>query len=166
MLLGQTDSRLVLAGRDARRAEEAAYSLGAAHSADRIAATRADAADPATLLSAFRQCDLVTVCAPLTAYGPVSHSPQGELDTSRVLGHGAETQLILPMPRNRLDLAGSHRFRPRAFDPLLEQPHFERTRDVEEEDGASSVRSRPIRSGPIGLFLQRPADCGKRNHRL
>lgn len=69
ILLQATDVRLVLAGRNEDRAREAAKSLNAECSAERVAATRADAADPATLQGVFPHCDLVTVCTPLTGIG-------------------------------------------------------------------------------------------------
>ena len=66
ILLEHTDVRLIVAGRDAGRAEEAARQLNGAASGDRVKGMKLDAADAAALGSAFRDCDLVAVCAPLT----------------------------------------------------------------------------------------------------
>jgi saccharopine dehydrogenase (NAD+, L-lysine-forming) len=70
LLLHETNVRVIVAGRDAGRADEMAGRLNEAHPGDRVVGMRVDASDPPALESAFRCCDLVTICAPLTGIGP------------------------------------------------------------------------------------------------
>ena len=70
LLLTETSVRLIVAGRDGDRARQAADRLNVEHPGSRVAGTRVDAAgDPPALEAAFRRCDLVVVCAPLTHNG-------------------------------------------------------------------------------------------------
>lgn len=70
LLLKETNARLIVAGRDEDRARQAASSLNVDRRDGRVAGMRVDAAgDPSALESAFRRCDLVVVCSPLTGVG-------------------------------------------------------------------------------------------------
>ena len=70
LLLEKTKVRLIVAGRNEDRALQAASSLNAEHTGNRVGGIRVDAAgDPSALESAFRRCDLVVACAPLTGIG-------------------------------------------------------------------------------------------------
>jgi short subunit dehydrogenase-like uncharacterized protein len=70
LLLEETNVRLIVAGRDEDRARRTASSLNVEHTGNRVGGIRVDAAgDRSALESAFRQCDLVVVCAPLTGIG-------------------------------------------------------------------------------------------------
>ena len=70
LLLEETKLRLIVAGRDGDRARQTESSLNVEHAGNRVSGIRVDAAgDPSALESAFRRCDLVMVCAPLTGIG-------------------------------------------------------------------------------------------------
>jgi saccharopine dehydrogenase (NAD+, L-lysine-forming) len=63
-LLQATDARLVVAGRHRESADRLAAELNSQFPGQRVTATAADAADPASLRSAFHGVDLVLVCLP------------------------------------------------------------------------------------------------------
>jgi saccharopine dehydrogenase (NAD+, L-lysine-forming) len=69
MLLHETDVRLILAGRDAGRAREAAQRINEKTPEGRVDGTGVDAADPSSLDAAFRRCDLAVACVPLARIG-------------------------------------------------------------------------------------------------
>ncbi|MBI5840277.1 MAG: saccharopine dehydrogenase NADP-binding domain-containing protein [Chloroflexi bacterium] len=65
-LLAQTDYDVIIAGRNAERAQTFADELNS----PRAKATRADAADPASLRPALQNADLCLVAAPVTSLNP------------------------------------------------------------------------------------------------
>jgi saccharopine dehydrogenase (NAD+, L-lysine-forming) len=67
-LLKETDVRLILAGRNLERAEEAAERLNAESSRSRVAAMQVDVAEAQSLANAFRNADTVLVCSPTSRY--------------------------------------------------------------------------------------------------
>jgi predicted dinucleotide-binding enzyme len=65
LLARETTLRLVLAGRDGRRAAATAAELAAEVGGDRLRGLQADVTDPASLAGAMQSCDLALVCVPL-----------------------------------------------------------------------------------------------------
>ena len=69
LLLQETSVRLILAGRNLNRAMDAAKQLNTEFAGDRVRGIQVDASDLAALRTAFRDCDLVMVCIPVTGIG-------------------------------------------------------------------------------------------------
>src|SRR5574341_28412 len=68
LLLKETDLRLVLAGRNIQKAEEAAAELNRTCQGDRVAGACADASDAASLRRVFQGIDLVVVASSTAKY--------------------------------------------------------------------------------------------------
>jgi len=68
LLLQQTEARLVLAGRHVARAASAAADFNRIYPGERVSATAADAADPASLRQAMAGVDLVVVASSTSQY--------------------------------------------------------------------------------------------------
>jgi saccharopine dehydrogenase-like NADP-dependent oxidoreductase len=68
LLLQETDLRLILAGRNIRKSEDAAAELNSIYAGYRVAGACADASDPASLRQVFQGVDLVVVASSTAKY--------------------------------------------------------------------------------------------------
>lgn len=68
LLLRETDIKIVLAGRNFEKADQAASNFNLKYPGDRISARYADASDPASLETAFGEIDLVVVASSTSKY--------------------------------------------------------------------------------------------------
>jgi len=68
LLLKETDVRLLLAGRNIKKAERAADQFNSLFGGNRVAAQYADASDAASLKQVFKGIDLVVVASSTAKY--------------------------------------------------------------------------------------------------
>jgi NAD(P)-dependent dehydrogenase (short-subunit alcohol dehydrogenase family) len=69
LLLQETDVDLILAGHDDLKAQKAASLLNAEFVGNRVQSMQVDASNPEELREAFKHCDTVISCVPITALG-------------------------------------------------------------------------------------------------
>ncbi len=69
LLLQETDLNLILAGRNAVQANKAAEQLNSEFGGNRVRGMQVNASSPEALRTAFKSCDIVMSCIPITSNG-------------------------------------------------------------------------------------------------